>query len=139
MSLSAEERKIVVGLELEKANAMLEQTSLSVAHKMWDLTANRMYYGAFHAVCALLIHNGIRVGTHKGALIMLNKEFVQKGIITQEESHLYARLQQLREEGDYNCCIKTTEEEIQPYIDATKAFITKIENLILHPELLLVR
>jgi len=130
MSLSAEERTIVVNLEIEKAKTMLEQTAMSVEHKMWDLTANRLYYGAFHAVCALLIHNGIQVGTHKGAQIMLNKEFVQKGIISQEESHLYARLQQLREEGDYNCCIKTTEEEIRPYINATNAFIAKIEKLI---------
>lgn len=130
MSLSAEERTIVVNLELEKANAMLQQTALSVENKMWDLTANRLYYGAFHAVCALLIHYGIQVGTHKGAQIMLNKEFVQKGIISQEESHLYARLQQLREEGDYNCYIQTTAEEIKPYIDATNAFIAHIIKLI---------
>lgn len=130
MSLSAEERTIVVNLEIEKAKTMLLQTDLSVENKMWDLTANRLYYGAFHAVCALLIYNGIQVGTHKGAQIMLNKEFVQKGIISQEEGHLYARLQQLREEGDYNCYIQTTEEEITPYIDATKSLIAKVEKLV---------
>lgn len=130
MSLSSEERKIIVGLELEKANSMLLQTGMSIENKMWDLTANRLYYAAFHAVCALLIHNGIHVGTHKGAQVMFNKEFVQKGIMSVADNHLFSRLQQLREEGDYNCYIETTKEEIMPYVESTREFIVKISNLI---------
>ena len=130
MSLSSEERRIVVGLELEKANSMLLQTGMSIENKMWDLTANRLYYAAFHAVCALLIHNGIHVGTHKGAQVMFNKEFVQKGEMSVADNHLFSRLQQLREEGDYNCYIETTKEEIMPYVESTKEFIVKISNLI---------
>ncbi len=130
MSLSSEERRIVVGLELEKANSMLLQTGMSIENKMWDLTANRLYYAAFHAVCALLIHNGIHVGTHKGAQVMFNKEFVQKGEMSVADNHLFSRLQQLREEGDYNCYIETTKEEIMPYVESTREFIVKISNLI---------
>ena len=130
MSLSSEERRIIVGLELEKANSMLLQTGMSIENKMWDLTANRLYYAAFHAVCALLIHNGIHVGTHKGAQVMFNKEFVQKGEMSVADNHLFSRLQQLREEGDYNCYIETTKEEIMPYVESTKEFIVKISNLI---------
>lgn len=130
MSLSSEERNIIVGLELEKANSMVLQTAMSIENKMWDLTANRLYYAAFHAVCALLIHNGIHVGTHKGAQVMFNKEFVQKGIMSVADNHLFSRLQQLREEGDYNCYIETTKEEIMPYVESTKSFIAKIAKVI---------
>lgn len=134
MSLNSEERKIIVGLELEKADSMLQQTAMSIENRMWDLTANRLYYAAFHAVCALLIKNGIHVGTHKGAQVMFNKEFVQKGVMSVEDNHLFSRLQQLREEGDYNCYIETTKEEIMPYVESTRAFITKIASIIAEGE-----
>jgi len=130
MGLNNEERKIIVELELEKSARTLEQVDYLIQGKLWETLANRLYYGAYHAVCALLIHNGIQVGTHKGAVVMFNKEFVKTGKITEEEGRVYSQLQSLRERGDYNCYINTNESEIMPYVAATRAFVSKIRELI---------
>lgn len=59
MSLNDEERTIIVHLELEKAERVYAQALTAVEGMQWDLVANRLYYAAFHAVCGLLIFNGI--------------------------------------------------------------------------------
>ena len=87
MSLSDEERRIMVELELERAEKIMLQFPTLVEQKYWDTLVNRMYYAVFHAVSALLIHSSMHVHTHKGALIVFNKEFVRTGIFTVEEGH----------------------------------------------------
>ena len=131
MSLTDEERLILVNLELDKADKIFAQASLCIKNEMWDMLANRLYYAVFHATSALLIKNGLAVGTHKGTSVMLNKEFVKTGIITTDEGHLFSRLQQLREEGDYNCYIQTTKDEILPVVEKSEMFISKIKKLVL--------
>ena len=130
MSLSDEERRIMVELELERAEKIVQQFPTLRDQQYWDTLVNRMYYAAFHAVNALLIHNAMQIHTHRGALIAFNKEFVRTGIFTPEEGHLFSQLEGLRERGDYNCFIDTTEEEIVPMIEPLKALIAKIKSTI---------
>ena len=130
MSLSDEERRIMVELELERAEKIVQQFQTLQEQKYWDTLVNRMYYAAFHAVSALLIHNAMQVHTHRGALIVFNKEFVCTGVFTIEEGHLFSQLEGLRERGDYNCYVDTTEDEIVPMIEPLKALITKIKSII---------
>lgn len=130
MSLSDEERRIMVELEIERAEKITEQFDTLREQQYWDTLVNRMYYAAFHAVSALLIHNALHVHTHRGALIAFNKEFVRTGLFTQEEGHLFSQLEGLRERGDYNCFVDATEEEIVPLIEPLKALIGKIKSAI---------
>lgn len=66
MSLSDEERRTMVEHELNKAHKTMEQVYVLANNEFWDGAANRLYYAAFHAVCALLIYDGISVHTHHG-------------------------------------------------------------------------
>ena len=130
MSLNDEERQILVNLEKEKAlNTFAEMNVLQQAG-LWNNIANRLYYAAFHAVSALLIHNGLHVHTHRGALNIFNKEFVRAGVFSVEEGHLFSKLEGLRERGDYNCFVDATEDEIVPLIVPLKALIEKIKGLL---------
>ncbi len=130
MSLSDEERRIMVELEIERAEKITEQFPTLQEQKYWDTLVNRMYYAVFHAVSALMIHNAIHVHTHRGTLIAFNKEFVRTGVFSEEEGHLFSKLEGMRERGDYNCFIDTTEEEIVPLIEPLKALIAKIKDKI---------
>ena len=130
MSLTEDERRIMVELELERAERILQQLPTLAQQQYWDTLTNRMYYAAFHAVSALLIANGIQVGTHKGAIIKFNSEFVRKGVFTTEEGRLFSQLESLRERGDYNCFIDATEQEIMPFVEPLKALIAKIKTVI---------
>ncbi|MBP9993963.1 MAG: HEPN domain-containing protein [bacterium] len=130
MSLSDEERKIVIGLETEKARKTFAEIEILRQAGLWDNIANRMYYAAFHAVSALLISNGHIVGTHQGAVIMLHQHYIKTGILEKKYGTLYSRLQTMREQSDYNCTYNATEEEIAPLITLTGEFIEKILAMI---------
>ena len=130
MSLTDEERRIMVELEIERAEKITEQFETLREQQYWDTLVNRMYYAAFHAVSALLIHNAMQVHTHRGALNVFNKEFVRTGEFTLEEGHLFSKLEGLRERGDYNCFVDATEDEIVPLIEPLKALIAKIKGML---------
>lgn len=111
MSLSQEERTIVVGLELEKADKFLAQANAVAALGIWDVVANRIFYAAFHAVSALLIHDYIEVRSRKGAGLMFGYKYVIPGIFSAEDGRLYAKLQDLREKSDYNLVSSPTKRK----------------------------
>lgn len=130
MSLNDEERQILVNLEKEKAlNTFAEMNVLQQAG-LWNNIANRLYYVAFHAVSALLIHDHHNVGSHQGAVIMLHQYYVKTGMLSKEEGAFYSQLQTLREKSDYNCTYNATESDTVPRIEQTKQFIDKILGLI---------
>ena len=130
MSLNDEERQIIVNLVQEKAlNTFAEMEVLRQAG-LWNNIANRLYYAAFHAVSALLIHDHYNVGSHQGAVIMLHQYYVKPGILSKEDGAFYSQLQTMREKSDYNCTYNATEEDTLPRIEQTKQFIDRILSMI---------
>ncbi|MCR4848360.1 MAG: HEPN domain-containing protein [Bacteroidales bacterium] len=130
MSINKEERKIIVGLEIEKARKTFSEIEILHQAGLWDNIANRLYYAAFHAVSALLINDEHPVGTHQGAVVMLHQYYVKTGILSKEDGAFYSQLQTLREKSDYNCTYYATEEDTAPRIASTEAFIEKVIGLI---------
>lgn len=130
MSLTDDERRIMVELEIERAEKITEQFETLREQQYWDTLINRMYYAAFHAISALMIHNAISIHTHRGALHAFNKEFVRTGVFTMEEGHLFSKLEGLRERGDYNCFVDATEEDVVPLIEPLKELIAKIKTML---------
>lgn len=61
MSLEEEKRDTVVRLEIAKAFSTQEEVDFLIEKGFWNAAANRLYYAVFHAVSALLIHDGIRI------------------------------------------------------------------------------
>lgn len=130
MSLSDEERKAVVGLEYEKSTDTFSKIDILAEQGMWDIVANRLYYSAFHAVLALLINDGHKTSTHRGTSALLGMHYVKTGILTPEEGRMFSRLQTMRDEADYNCAYKASEEDVKPYISQVGDFIAKIKTLL---------
>ena len=130
MSLTEEERKIIVSLEYEKARNTFSQVGELRKLGYWDTVANRLYYAVFHAVSALLIHDSHQVNTHKGTISLFGQHYIRTGILPQECGRLYSDLQIMRNNSDYNCSYNTTREEIEPKIDMAELFIEKIGKLI---------
>ncbi len=130
MSLNDEERQVIVGLEKEKALNTFAEIEILRQAGLWNNIANRLYYAAFHAVSALLIHDHHNVGTHQGAVSMLHQHYVRTGILTKAEGAFYSQLQTMREKSDYNCTYNATEEDTAPRIPMTKDFLDKVLGLI---------
>ena len=130
MSLSDEERKIIVEFEIEKAHRLIEQFSILENAKLWDTLANRVYYAVFHAVTALLIKNGLHAGSHQGVSVLFSKHFVKEGLIDAEYGRFFARLENMREKSDYTCLFEATEEEVIPMIPQAKELVSIIEKML---------
>ncbi len=85
MSLKEEDRKVLVMLELEKAEKTLIQLDVQLQAQLWEMAANRLYYSLFHAVSALLISDHHEVGTHRGAVNKFSLYYVKEGVFTKDE------------------------------------------------------
>ena len=130
MSLKQEERQIIVGLELEKADSTFSEHEGLTEKGYWNTLANRLYYALFHAVSALLIFDGHEVGSHKGAAIRFHQYYVRTGIFTDNDGAFYSQMETLREKSDYNCYFNVTEAEVTARIAPTHALIEKIKKYI---------
>jgi len=126
MSLNNEERRIIVGLEYEKAVNTIAQIVELQKLGYWDNIANRLYYAVFHAVNALLISDGHPVNTHRGVIALFGNYYIRTGIFASEDGRLYSDLQTMRNNSDYNCSYDATEKEIAPMIEPARNFIARI-------------
>ena len=134
MSLKEEDRKIMVSLELEKADSTFAEHEGLTENGYWNTLANRLYYALFHAVSALLISDGREVGSHKGAAIRFHQYYVRQGLFTDDEGSFYSQMETLREKADYNCFFKVTEADITARIEPTRKLIEKTKAYIADKE-----
>ena len=130
MSLTDEERAILVKLEYEKGVSFIEQAEKIAELDYWDMVANRLYYAVFHAVTALLIHDRHKVGTHKGVVLLFGQHYIKTGRFSIHEGRLYSQLQTMREKADYVCTFQTTREEIFPMLVPARNMIEKIGTIL---------
>lgn len=130
MSLSEEERKIIVSLEIEKAQNIASQIEELEKLSYWDNIANRLYYALFHAISALLIFDKHNVSTHRGSIVLFGQFYIKTNVFDMNDGKLFSQLQTIREKSDYNCAYQTSEDEIKPLINPTIKLIEKIKSYI---------
>lgn len=130
MSLTPDERNLLVTLELQKAKETFEGIAILTAANRWSGAANRLYYAVFHAVNALLIHDGHSAATHNGSQAMFNLHYIKTGILSLEDGQLYKQLQTMREESDYNCAYVVEPCELEERIEPARNLINKIEKIV---------
>ena len=130
MSMTDEERATLVTLELKKAHETFEEIGILTAANKWSGAANRLYYSVFHAISALLLHDGHSVNTHNGSHAFFHLHYIKTGILPVEYGRLYNQLQTMREESDYNCVYDVNPDELKERIEPAQNLIKKIEELI---------
>ena len=129
MKLTDEERNSLVILQLEKAKVFLKQADEMFDLKYWDIASNRYYYACFHAVQALL-KNGLSCKTHDGLIACFGLNFIKTGKISARLGSFLARMEQLRQKGDYNCIYSISEDEISTIKAPARELIETIEVLL---------
>lgn len=130
MKLTEEERKIIVGLEIEKSKRTFAEIEILRHAGLWNTIANRLFYAVFHSVTALLISEGYPAGSHQGTVIQFHQYFIKTGILTKSDGAFYSQMQTLREKADYNCTYYATEEDTAPRIAETATFIDRVIGVI---------
>ena len=130
MSLSEEERRIIVKLELERAKRTCAEVETLKDAGMWNGVCNRLYYAVFHAISALLIHDGHQVNTHHGSHAVFGLHYIKTGVLPEDFGRLYNQLQTMREESDYNCAFEADQEELENRIEPARKMIETIEKMV---------
>lgn len=130
MSLTQEERDVIVVYRIEKSFSALEHAKANAGLGYWEVTANRLYYAAYYSVSALLLRFGHAAQTHTGIIQMFGKHFVRTGVVPVESGHLYSQLFSMRLTGDYDDFRILTQEDVEPLIEKTEHFIQLVKNLI---------
>ena len=130
MSLSDEERRIIVDLELEKANRTYDAAMIMIEKEHWESAANRLYYALFHAVNALLIHDGHQVNTHKGSHAMFGMYYIRTNKLPREYSNIYQKLESIRDESDYNWAYNIVPEDISEKVTTARQMIDAIAAMV---------
>ena len=129
--MDAENIKILVGLQMEKAHRFLEQADKMYSMQYWDLAANRYYYACYHAVQALFIANRLpATKKHSGTVTQFSLHFVKSGRVEPTYGSFLARMMQLRQKADYNCAYDITEKDLVEHVVLSKKFIKRIEELL---------
>ena len=130
MSLSNEERSLIVARELERAKEAYDDILYLQKDGRLSAAANRLYYAVFHAVSALLIKDVHQASSHNGSHILFSQHYIKTGILPSDFGTLYNNLQTLREKSDYNCFFDVSEQDIAEGIMIAHQLIQAIEELI---------
>ncbi|MDE6552885.1 MAG: HEPN domain-containing protein [Muribaculaceae bacterium] len=130
MTLKSQERNDIVFYRLERARQTLKEATDIGNLGYWNLAANRLYYAAYYASAALLIHNGIEASSHKGIVRMIGLSFVRQGILKSEDSQLLGRLFTMRQTGDYEDLFDWKESDVKPMYMPVEDYIERIEAII---------
>ena len=130
MSLSEEQRKDFVNLYWEKYQETWTELELSVEACKWNMAANRLYYALFHAITALFVQDGHKVGTHRGTKAAIGEHYVLTGKMSPEHGRLFAQLSSLRDKADYDVIFKASEKEIRLFKEQAEDFILRVKELL---------
>lgn len=109
-----------------RAKETYEDAILLFEKGSWNSSINRLYYAAFYAAIALLLHNGLEVKSHNGVKRKLG-ELVVNGMLNKEHAKIFGVLSDFRNKGDYDDLFDFNKEMVERLINPVKAFISEIE------------
>ncbi len=130
MPLESQPRQDIVAYRLEKAYHTLKEAKDVAALGYWNLAANRLYYSAYYASAALLIHYGIEASSHKGTVKMIGLFFVKQGILNPDDSRMIGKLFTMRQTGDYEDLYDWNGSDVDPMFVPVEDYINRISAII---------
>lgn len=72
--LTPEEKKSIIDYRRQKAYSNLNEAREVTKLRFWNLTANRLYYAAFHMASALLLDKGLSAKSHGGLIHLIGSQ-----------------------------------------------------------------
>jgi uncharacterized protein (UPF0332 family) len=113
-----EKRKLLALHRLQQAAESLQEAQyLFAGGKSLRSVVNRIYYGMFYAVLAILIYEPYVSSKHSGVLAYFNKKFVKGGIFSESLGRSLNKAFELRQRGDYREYFVLTKDQVEPLRD----------------------
>ena len=130
MSMTDEDKQIMVRLHMDKAHACLADGEQLMKIDSISAAANRFYYAVFHTIHALFVANGIQSKTHHGTNAQFNQHFIQTGIIDPKFGHFIAVMENMREKADYDVIYDVSREDLEALKPLAYELLETIEKLL---------
>lgn len=128
--MTSEQRAIIVDNELTKAFTFLSDAENLAEMDMWNVVANRAYYALFHALLAMMIHDGYSPQTHSGLITEFGKEYILTGKFDVKYSRLLSQMRIIREKCDYDTFYYAEKEQMLPIVTDTRILIQLISDTV---------
>ena len=126
-----EKRKTLAEYRLRQAKESIEEARyLLSGEKSLRSVANRIYYGMFYAVLALMIYESYTSSKHSGVLAYFNKRFVKGGIFSESLGRVLNKAFELRQRGDYREYFELSKDQVEPLLDEAEQFVAAIRKYL---------
>ena len=124
------ETRTLIAYRLERAQESLEEAKILLERGYGNTFVNRLYYACFYAVSSLLLSRGLSSAKHSGIRSLFHQNFVKSNLVSVELGHLYDRLFDNRQKGDYADLVRFDVEEVSEWYDETRGFVETVENIL---------
>ncbi len=112
-----------VEYRLRRALETYDDALLLVENQKWNSAINRLYYAAYYAISALLLHANLDPATHNGIKSAFSSHFIRSGKCPPEMGRTFSQLYTWRHKGDYDDMFDFDGEKVMPYLAPTKHLI----------------
>jgi uncharacterized protein len=130
MSIDEKKKLLTLHRMQQAAESLQEAHYLFAGGKSLRSVVNRVYYGMFYAVLALLIYEPYASSKHSGVLAYFNKHFVKGGRFSDAMGRSLNRAFELRQRGDYREYFELTKDQVEPLLDEAAKFIGSVRNYL---------
>lgn len=125
-----DDRQELIGHRLDRARQEIEAARLMLREQYLHACVNRLYYGCFHAVSALLLSKGLSPSKHTHAQALFNKHWVKTGLVPKDAGRFYSALFDARLAADYADMAEFAEEEVCSWLEEAMRFVSIIEQFV---------
>ena len=126
-----DKKKVLAAYRLQQARESLEEAQFLLSGgKSLRSVMNRIYYGMFYAVLALLIYEPYTSSKHSGVIAYFNKKFIKEGIFPEALGQTLKKAFDLRQRGDYREYFELTMMDVEPLLKESFFFLSTIESYL---------
>ena len=131
MTMEDEKKDTLIRYRLEQAKEAIDDAVfLFDNNRGLRSVVNRIYYGMFYAVLALLVREPFRGSKHSGVIGYFNKRFMKEGIFPPEIGKYLNMAFEARQESDYKEFSELTTENVEELLKHAKAFIEEVSTYL---------
>jgi len=116
-----------VELRIEKARNCIQAAETLLSTGAYADSANRSYYGIFHAMQAILTIAGFSSKTHTSCITEFQKSYVKTGVFSSLHSDILRDAFKTRNKSDYDIHYVVVKSEVKDQLENAKVFLAAVE------------
>lgn len=119
-----------IAANLDRAEQSVQAAKELAASGFYDFAASRVYYAAFYAATAALLHERLEFSRHGGVIASIHQRLVKTGKLDKEQGKELNWLFELRNVGDYGVTVHVSQQDAERAIRVAENFLRVIKSLL---------